>query len=117
MATALSVYVTKSSLSGQLHVGSTMTTQDAIDHVENFGFEVSTGGLGAVTFNVGVFGEAFGVADHSEVLIIDLLKSVNDQSKDGLLYDINGDGHIDWHEAGLRFKAYIIFAAINWLGR
>ncbi len=77
---------------------------------------VSSGGLGSMTINIGNYGEAFGVANHSDVLVMDLLMAVNDQSHNGLLFDTKGDGCLDWGERQLRFDAWIVFRWINWQG-
>jgi hypothetical protein len=102
MATALAVYVTNQALAG--------TTATA------YGFQVSATGLGTRTFNVGSNGAAFGVADNSNVSVMDLLLAVNARSHNGLLYDQNGDGQISSPEAGDRTMANDVFSGINEAG-
>jgi hypothetical protein len=103
LATALAVYVTTQSLAG--------TTAEA------YGFEVTATGLGARTFNVGTRGAAFGVADHSNVTVLDLLLAVNARSANGLLYDLDGDGDADdGLETSYRTMANDLFSAINEAG-
>jgi uncharacterized delta-60 repeat protein len=99
MATALAVYVTNQTLAG--------TTASA------YGFQVTTNGVGARTFNVGNNGAALGVANNSTLSVMDLLLAVNAQAHNGLLYDLNGDGQISGSEASLRTMANDLFSAIN----
>ena len=73
MATAFAVYVTNQTLAG--------TTAAA------FGFQVRATGVGTRTFNVGSSGAAFGVANNSDVTVMDLLLAVNARTHNGLLYD------------------------------
>jgi hypothetical protein len=102
MAAALAVYVTNQNLGG---------TTAAV-----YGFQVSATGLGTRTFNVGSNGAAFGVANNSVVSVMDLLLAMNARSRNGLLYDLNGDGRIDGSEAGYRTMANDVFTAINEAG-
>ncbi len=81
MAVALASYVTNQTLAG--------TTAAA------YGFLVTENGVGARTFNVGSNGAAFGVANNSNVTVLDLLLAVNSRSRNGLLYDLDGDGDAD----------------------
>jgi hypothetical protein len=102
MATALAVYVTNQSLAGTTAAG--------------YGFQVTVGGVGSRTFNVGATGVAFGVANNTAVSVLDLLLAVNARSHSGLLYDLNGNGQIDGSEAGYRTMANDVFSAINEAG-
>lgn len=103
LATALSVYVTNETLAG--------TT------AANYGFTVTTNGLGVRTFNVGDNGAAFGVADGSDVQVIDLLRAVDAQSAGGLLYDLDGDGDTSDHkEQKFRKLANEVFTGLNEAG-
>jgi Bacterial Ig-like domain (group 3)/SdrD B-like domain len=102
MATALAVYVTNQSLAGTTAAG--------------YGFLVSATGLGAQTFDVGCNGAAFGVANHTSLSVMDLLLAVNARARNGLLFDMNGDGYIDNSEASYRTMANDVFAAINEAG-
>ncbi len=100
MATAFSVYVTNSTLAG--------TT------ASSFGFVVTEYGVGISTFNVGLNGDAFGVEDNSNVTILDLLLRINNFSRNGVLYDLNGDGDAnDDLEIHSRKMANDVFSAIN----
>src|SRR5262249_6235255 len=72
MAMALAVYVTNQTLAG--------TT------ASSYGFVVTASGVSSHTFNVGNNGAAFGVANNSNVAVLDLLLAVNNRSRNGLLY-------------------------------
>ena len=103
MAVALATYVTNQSLAGLA--------------AETYGFLVTENGVGVSTFNVGDSGEAFNVADDSDVAVLDLLFATNDNSAGGVLYDTDGDGDSDddW-ETVLRTLADEVFSAINEAG-
>ncbi|MBS0263260.1 MAG: hypothetical protein JSS02_15055 [Planctomycetes bacterium] len=73
---ALATYVTNSSLAG-----GTMAS--------NYGFNVSTKGIGSHTYNVGTNGAAFGVANNTSVTLLQLLSYANSQSQNGSLYNGN----------------------------
>jgi hypothetical protein len=100
MAVALATYVTNQTLAG--------TT------AESFGFLVTTDGVGVSTFNVGDAGEAFDVADNTDVTVLDLLFATNANSVSGVLYDLDGDGDADddW-ESLLRTLSNDVYGAIN----
>jgi hypothetical protein len=102
LATAFAVYVTNQSLAGTTAVA--------------YGFQVDATGVGSRTFNVGAGGAAFGVSNSSNVSVLDLLLAVNARSHNGLLFDLNGDGHIDSSEGGFRTMANSVFTAINEAG-
>lgn len=102
MATALAVYVTNQTLAGTTAVA--------------YGFAVTATGVGTRTFNVGARGAAFGVANGSFVSVMDLLLAVNARSRNGVLYDADGNGQIDSTEAGQRTVANDVFSAINEAG-
>jgi Bacterial Ig-like domain (group 3)/PKD domain/SdrD B-like domain len=102
MATALAIYVTNQTLAGP--------TASA------YGFHVSADGVGARTFNVGGNGAAFGVANNSDVSVMDLLLAVNARSDNGLLHDLNADGQIRSSEAAYRTMANVVFTGINEAG-
>jgi hypothetical protein len=55
----------------------------------NYGFTVSGDGVGTATVNVGSNGDAFGVADNTDMTVMDLLLATNDQAVNGLLYGGN----------------------------
>ena len=80
----------------------------------DYGFLVTEDGVGTSTFNVGDAGEAFDVADNTEMMVLDLLFATNDNSFDGVLYDLDGDGDADDDlESLLRQLANDVFSAIN----
>jgi hypothetical protein len=76
LAVALNVYATTSSLGGN--------AQAAAD-----GFAVSATGLGALSYNVGMDGAAFGVANNTTRNVYELLVAVNNQAVSGVLYGGN----------------------------
>ena len=51
-----------------------------VAEVESYGLVVTAGGVGSTFVNIGDNGEAFGVADDSDVQVIDLLLAVNERS-------------------------------------
>ena len=78
---------------------------------------VTADGVGVRTFNVSDNGAAFGVANGSEVSVIDLLLAVDSRSKNGLLFDLDGDGDADDPlETDRRTMANTLFSAINEAG-
>ena len=81
-----------------------------------YGFRVTADGIGARVFNTDGNGAAFGAADNSNVSVMDLLLAVNARSRNGLLYDLNGDGRIDASEAGYRAEANDLFSSVNEAG-
>jgi len=93
LATALAVYVTTNSLSGNV------ATQ--------YGFLVTNAGTGASTFNVGSNGLAFGVANQTTLTVFQILKAANQQAQQGVLYN----GNVD-----LRNRANTVFDGINQTG-
>jgi hypothetical protein len=72
-----------------------------------YGFLVSNEGLGAVSFNVGQAGAAFGVANGTNLNVYELLRAVNQRAVAGVLY--NGD-------CGLRGQAEDLFERLNRAG-
>jgi len=100
MATALATYVTNLTLVGS-------------NAPESYGFTVTEYGLGAATFNVGDNGDAFGVADDTEMTVLDLLLATNEMTVDGLLYDLDESGSIDREEQALRAMANEVYSGIN----
>ena len=104
MAVAFACYVTNETLAG--------TAATA------FGFLVTENGVGTSTFNVGTSGAAFGVANYSQVAVIDLLFATNERSWNGVLYDLDQDGSTDdtvlgLSETLLRTLANDVYSAIN----
>jgi len=103
LATALAVYVTSQTRAG--------TTAAA------YGFLVTESGVGTRTFDVGSNGAAFGVANNSNVTVLELLSDVNSRSRNGLLYDLDADGDAnDALETSDRTLASNVFSAINEAG-
>ncbi len=120
MAVALATYVTKRSFVA-VDFASGNTVDALVDNIASYGFDVTVGGVGSTSFNVGNAGAAFGVADNSYVRLIDLLLATDSMSCRGLLYDDLdgdgvGDGEITEDEELLRTLAYDVFSAINELG-
>ncbi len=95
LATALAVYVTNPTLN---------PTGAGAEH----GFVIAGDGLGTATFDVGVNGEAFGVANGTTMTVMDLLFAAEAQAVDGILYAGN---------AARRSKANKVFGAINQAGQ
>lgn len=120
LAVALATYVTRQAFVSVNYVTNASDTS-LITNVESFGLDVTVAGVGSVFFNVGDSGEAFGVTDHSNVQIIDLLLATDSTSLNGLLYDDadsdgSGDGVIDAFEKLLRILANDVYSAINETG-
>ena len=99
LATALAVYVTNQTLSGPT--------------AASYGYQVTSTGVGATTFNVGSKGAAFGVADNSVLTVLDLLLATDSRTRRGLLYDLDGSGTINSQERSLREMANEVYTAIN----
>ena len=93
LAAALDVYATTRSLGG--NAGSA------------YGFVVSTAGVGASTFNVGLNGAAFGVANGTTLTVLQLIQATNAQATSGTLYAGN---------ASKKTMAYNVFNAIANVG-
>ena len=59
-------------------------------------------------------GAAFGVADNTEMTVLDLLLALNARTTNGLLYDLDGDGDADDDlEKLFRIMANQVFSSIN----
>ncbi len=103
MAVAFATYVTNETLAG--------------NSAASYGFLVTQEGVGVATFNVGDAGDAFGVADHTDMTVLDMLFATNARSTNGVLYDLDGDGDADDEsETLLRTLANDVYAAINEFG-
>lgn len=102
LATALAVYVTNESLAGAT--------------AASYGFRVTEYGVGVNTFDVAA---AFGwdMTDGTEPTVMDLLKATNAKSRNGLLYDIDGNGRFDVAELLIRVMADVVYETLNEMGR
>ncbi len=72
LATALACYVTDSAVAGMTAAA--------------YGFKVTNPGVGYDTLNIGTSGAVCGVANHSMVTVIQILKYVDSQAKNGKMY-------------------------------
>ncbi len=93
-ATALSVYVTSSNLSGG-------------NYAAAYGFTVSSGGIGSRLFNVDIAGSALGVSNNSTQSIMDILKKANGKASNGTIYASDQSN---------RAKINMLFDSINQMG-
>ena len=93
LATALNVYATTASLGG--------------GQAQAYGFDVTADGLGAASYNVGLNGSAFGVANNTTLTVFALLVDVDSFAVNGVLYNGNKT---------LRNEAMSVFGAIDSLG-
>jgi len=105
MGLCLATYFTDNSLGGDL--------------AASYGFNVSDTGIATRVVNVGDSGEAFGVADDTDMTIMQLLQAANSMTDpDDLIsgytnvYDLNGDGRISLSEAYVRLLADNVFRTI-----
>ncbi len=106
MAVAFATYFTDVDLAGNVAAG--------------YGFNVTDTGIGTRIVNVGDSGAAFGVANATDLAIMQLLLAVNDltdrpDAQDGFasIYDRDGNGVIDRAEAQLRSLADAVFSSLN----
>lgn len=103
MAVALAVYATNETLAGTV--------------AADYGFEVTTYGLGIATFDVGdAYRDAFGLEatnNSTTMTVLDILLATNALARNSLLYDADGNGVIDSFEQTLRTMANEVFTAIN----
>jgi hypothetical protein len=97
LAVALNVYATTASLGGSAGVA--------------YGFTVSATGLGARSYNVSLFGAAFGVANYTTRNVYELLLAVNNKAVHGVLY--NGDTTLQLEAAAL-FDLLNLAGSIGW---
>jgi uncharacterized delta-60 repeat protein len=109
MAVALATYFTSSTLAGQAAAA--------------FGFNVTDTGIGTKIVNVGTKGAAFGVANGTDLTIMQLLLATNsltDQPDSAAgfaaIYDADGNGVISTAEANLRTLANDVYGGINEAG-
>jgi hypothetical protein len=94
LATALGVYVTSTTLNNY-GVGT------------QYGFLIAGNGVATATYNVGANGRAFGVANNTEMTVMDLLLATDARAVNGILF--NG-------KTGKRNKANRVFSGINQAG-
>ncbi len=106
MSTALATFFTSRNLAGEV--------------ATSFGFIVTDTGIGTQIVNVGSSGAAFGVADGTDLTILQLLLATDDLTDQlnselgfAAIYDADGDGVLDASEAALRAMANSIYRAIN----
>lgn len=109
MAVALATFFTSRTLAGQIAM--------------SYGFNVTDTGIGTKIVNVASKGAAFGVANGTDLTILQLLLATDDltDQPDSRLgyaetYDTNGDGVISAAEATLRTMANDIYSSINEAG-
>jgi hypothetical protein len=102
MAVSLAVYVTNSTLAGNV--------------AAQYGFVVSSVGTGAATFSVGSAGAAFDVVNNTRLAILDILYRTNSKARNGILWDLNSNGQINCAEQTLRNLANNLFTDINETG-
>jgi len=100
LATAFAVYSTDTDLAG-----STVA--------QNYGFQTSTSGTGAATYNIGSNGAAFGVANNSVLTVMNILVKTDFYAFNGLLWDTNHNGTISSLEDALRNMGNTVFDGIN----
>jgi hypothetical protein len=105
MALALATYFTNSNLAGSVATG--------------YGFTVTDTGIATKIVNVRGSGAAFGVANNTDMTLMQLLQATNamtdpDDHLSGYanVYDLNGDGRINVSEALLRVLAHDVFKTI-----
>jgi hypothetical protein len=104
MATALATFFTNSNLAGYV--------------ASSYGLNVTDTGIGTRVVNVGSNGAAFGVANGTNLTIMQLLSATNNLTTNHSggftnIYDTNGDGVISPAEAALRDMAFAIYSMIN----
>ena len=68
------------------------------------------GGTGL--FNIGDSGDAFGVANDTDVAVLDILLATNTTTVNGILYDLDGDAAINTVEQALRAMANEVYNAV-----
>lgn len=117
LALAFAAYVTNQTLVEFRYISDDPehpTVDPALKSIpESYGFMVSEYGVGACTFNVGTNGEAFGVANGTEVVVMDILRATDARTVNGVLYDLGGDGQWNELEILLRRLANQVYGAIN----
>jgi hypothetical protein len=94
LAVAIATYVTKPTLAGGNMAG-------------RYGFNLTVGGTGAKTYNVGSNGAAFGVANNTTLTVLQILQAANARAVNGVLYNGNST---------LRNAANTVFTGINEAG-
>jgi hypothetical protein len=111
LATALAVYVTNENLAG--------TT------AASYGFRVTDDGVGVSTIDISyleqlVFGLDVPQENHcwwwrgrTTVTVMDLLLATDERTHNGLLFDLDGNGTINWLETIYRVIANQVYESIN----
>jgi hypothetical protein len=99
LALALSVYVTNSSLAGNIGT--------------SYSFAVTAAGLGAAMVDVGANGAAFGVLNNTVITVAELLSRTNARARKGTAWDVNGDGTLSAAETVSRNQGLSNFDTIN----
>jgi len=110
MAVAFAVYVTNQGLAGG-------------NYGAAYGFEVTATGLGASSFDIdaavgaGTAETLFGEEGTVGVLkVLQILQYTDARSSDGVIFDCNGDSHLDSNERVMRYLANKLYTAINEAG-
>ncbi|MCA9047892.1 MAG: cadherin domain-containing protein, partial [Planctomycetaceae bacterium] len=105
MAIAMSAFFTNRNLAGTV--------------AASYGFNVTDTGIGTSMVNVGSSGAAFGVADNTDLTIMQILLATNgmtdvNDNRTGFtnVYDINGDGVVDSDEREFRLLAQSMYDLI-----
>ena len=100
MAVALACYVTNSTLAGG-------------NYAASYGFVVNSVGTSTATYNIGSNGAAFGVANNTVLSIYQILQKTNADARNGILWDLDGNGSISSIEDIYRDMATVVFNNIN----
>jgi len=103
LAVAFATYVTDSDLAGGIMA-------------RGYGFIVNTAGTGIATYNVGANGAAFGVANNTILSIMDILNRINERSRKGVLWDMDGNSVLSSAEQVLRNMGNVVCTGINETG-
>jgi hypothetical protein len=77
---------------------------------------VTTFGLGVRTRSVGLDNAAFAVAPNTVLSVLDMLLTVNAKSYNGLLFDNDQNGLIEFPETSYRRQVRMVLAGVNAFG-